>query len=129
MDDMEKRKIDPLKELVNAIQELDELKQINMGAYKTMRGYSDKGDAGTAYLANAVKCVTEKSTIYLALAKFKYPTLSAVAMKDVSVVQEKSEPIDTAAAIKIIKSDIFAPIENTVGQEIDAMPIEKENKD
>lgn len=85
----------------NPIEMLIEVYQEAMNAYKTARGYSEKGDAGAAYLGVAGKAAVD-------LAKFKHPTLSAVALKDMTDQTDK-KPLSTAQAIDIIKSDPFAP--------------------
>lgn len=87
----------------NPIEMLVEVYRESMSAYKSMRGYSEKSDAGAAYLSVAGKAAVD-------LAKFKHPTLSAVALKDVSQDSDKT-PLTTSQAIDIIKNDPFAPPE------------------
>lgn len=87
----------------NPIEMLVEVYKESMAAYKSMRGYSEKSDAGAAYLSVAGKAAVD-------LAKFKHPTLSAVALKDVSQDSDKT-PLTTSQAIDIIKNDPFAPPE------------------
>jgi hypothetical protein len=85
----------------NPIEMLVEVYKEAMNAYKTARGYSEKGDAGAAYLGVAGKAAVD-------LAKFKHPTLSAVALKDMTDQTDK-KPLSTSQAIDIIKADPFAP--------------------
>ena len=110
-DEMDRLKINPIEGAMKAIEELDELISLNIQAYKSMRGSSEKSDEGSAYLANAIRGVTAKKDTYLALAKFRYPTLTAVGIKDLSEGNTDKAPISTHQAIDIIKSDFFAPEE------------------
>ena len=89
---------------INPIEMLKEVYDLSIAAYKTGRGYSDKYDAGTAYLSNAVNAAAQ-------LAKYKHPTMSAIAIKDVSEGPGGKTPMTTAEAVKILKSDPFAPAE------------------
>lgn len=102
--DMERLGVNPIEMLVEVYREA-------MNAYKTGRGYGEKSDAGSQYLAVAGKAAID-------LAKFKHPTLSAIAVKDMSQESEKN-PMTTAEAIEVIKSDPFAP------KEIKEIPSEK----
>lgn len=86
----------------NPIEKLLEIAQMNIDAYKCGRGLSDRGDAGPQYLANATRA-------YIELAKFKHPTLSAVAIKDLSDDSNTKKPLSTAEAIEVLKKDPFAP--------------------
>jgi hypothetical protein len=86
----------------NPIEKLLEIAQMNIDAYKSGRGLSEKGDSGPSYLANATR-------VYIELAKFKHPTLSAVAIKDMADHNEGKAPLSTAAAIEVLKADAFAP--------------------
>lgn len=88
---------------VNPIEMLVEVYREAMNAYKTGRGYGEKSDAGSQYLAVAGKAAID-------LAKFKHPTLSAIAVKDMTQESERA-PMTTAEAIDVIKSDPFAPKE------------------
>lgn len=99
----------PLEEVIKAIKELDELKSESLRAFKELRGYSSSADAGTQYLATAVKCVTDKAAINLKLARFKHPELSAIAIQDVSDRGDDKAPMTTADAIRVIAADPFAP--------------------
>jgi hypothetical protein len=107
--DLNRLGVNPIEEAVKAVRELDELKKTALEAFKQMRGYGESGDAGTQYLATAVKCVAEKASINLKLARFKHPELSAVAFKDVSGDHEETKPMTTLDAVNIIKNDPFAP--------------------
>lgn len=102
---------------VNPIEKLVELAEMNVKAFKEFRGYGDKGDAGVGYLSNATR-------IYIELAKFKHPTLSAVAIKDIRDDDEKAQSLTTLDAVKIVQNDVLAPnnIKTvTADQVIDAM--------
>jgi len=85
---------------INPIEALWECYQEAMKSYKSGRGMSEKGDAGSAYLAVATKAATE-------LANYKHPKLSAIAVKDMSESDQK-KALTTEQAIAIIKSDPFA---------------------
>lgn len=107
--DLDRLGLNPIEELHRCIQELKELKEEALKAYKEMRGYGEKSDAGTQYLANAIKAVSDQAVIANNLAKFKHPTLSAIAMKDVSDTSGAKDPMTTAQAIETLKADPFSP--------------------
>lgn len=87
---------------INPIEYLHEVFQESLKAFKDGRGYSDKGDAGAAYLGVAAKCASD-------LAKFKHPTLSAIALKDMSQSEEGDDKaITTIEAVRILQADPFA---------------------
>lgn len=109
--DMERLGINPIEELNRCMQELKELKEEALKAYKSMRGYGEKNDAGTQYLASAIKAVSDQASIAHNLAKFKHPTLSAIAVKEISDGTSERQPLNTAQAIDILKADYFAPKE------------------
>lgn len=88
---------------LNPIEMLAETYKLALEAYKSGRGWNDRGDAGAAYLGVAVKAASD-------LAKFKHPTLSAVGIKDLDSAEPK-ETINTAKAVEVLKSDPFAPKE------------------
>lgn len=88
---------------INPIEALWECYQEAMKSYKSGRGMSEKGDAGSAYLAVATKAATE-------LANYKHPKLSAIAVKDMSENTGKS-PITPEQAIRALQNDPFAPKE------------------
>jgi hypothetical protein len=93
-----------------------------MAAFEQERGHSEKGDAGAAYLAVCGQMAK-------ALAGFKYPTLSAIAVKDASEASKDSKPLTTAEAVKIIQSDPFlAKQMNNEPKEISVLPIGEGNK-
>lgn len=94
--DMERLGANPIEMLVEVYKEA-------MAAYKSGRGYGEKSDAGSQYLAVAGKAAID-------LAKFKHPTLSAIAVKDLTESTGK-EPLTTREAIDVIKADPFAPKE------------------
>ena len=87
---------------LNPIEMMKQVFDEAMTAYKSGRGYSDKNDAGTGYLAVAAKMATD-------LAKFKHPTISGIAIADLRGQDEAKEPMTTEQALKIIQSDPFAP--------------------
>jgi hypothetical protein len=95
--ELDKRGIEPIDYLLEVYREA-------MQAYQSGRGYTDKGDAGPAYLANALNAAKT-------LASYKYPTLSAMAIKDITELDkaEASKPMTTKEAIKIMQADPFAP--------------------
>lgn len=88
----------------NPIEMLVEVYREAMTAYRAGRGITEKGDNGAQFLAVAGKAAVD-------LAKFKHPTLSAIAVKDVSENNSDKEPLTTREAIDVIKSDPFAPKE------------------
>lgn len=94
--DLERLGANPIEMLVDVYRE-------SMAAYKAMRGYSEKSDSGAAYLSVAGKAAVD-------LARFKHPTLSAIALKDMSEGSSRA-PLTTSQAIDIIKQDPFAPPE------------------
>lgn len=89
---------------INPIEMLAEVYRESMGAYRSLRGYGERGDAGPHYLAVAGKAAVD-------LAKFKHPTLSAMALKDLDSSDAQKDPLSTQQAIDIIKADPFAPKE------------------
>lgn len=107
--EMERLGCNPIEKMLDGVRELDDLIKLNVDAFKQMRGYSDRQDQGSAYLANAIRATQEKISVYSTLAKFKHPTLSAVAVKDVTDNQANKAPMTTAEAINTLKSDPFAP--------------------
>lgn len=109
--DLDRLGINPIEELHRCMQELKELKEEALNAYKSMRGYSSEKDVGPQYLANAIKAVSDQASIAHNLAKFKHPTLSAIAVKDLSDGASERQPLNTAQAIDILKNDFFAPKE------------------
>lgn len=111
--------VNPIEKLTQCVAEIDELIKMNVDSFKAMRGYGEKNDAGTQYLSNAIRGVQEKASIYTTLAKFKHPTLSAVAMKDYTDPGKSSEPMSTAQAISVLKNDPFSP------PELKAIPTER----
>ena len=109
--DLDRLGINPIEELHRCMQELKELKEEALLAYKSMRGYSSEKDVGPQYLANAIKAVSDQASIAHNLAKFKHPTLSAIAVKELSDGHNERQPLNTAQAIDILKADYFAPKE------------------
>lgn len=117
--DLDRLGLNPIEELHRCIQELKELKEEALKAYKEMRGYGEKADAGTQYLANAIKAVSDQAVIANNLAKFKHPTLSAIALKDLNEDASHKAPLNTAQAIEVLKLDPFAT------KELKEMPTER----
>lgn len=104
--EMKRLGLNPLEEALKCINELDDIKKKSLESYDKMRGYNDKGDAGTSYLSTARSAVRDKADIYMNLCKFAFPTLTAVAIQDFA--EESSEKtINTKEAIDIIRSDPF----------------------
>jgi hypothetical protein len=103
--------INPIEEAIKCLAELDDVKEMNLKAFRELRGYgSDGKDAGTQYLANAIKCISEKTATYMQLARFRYPMLSAVAIKDMSDDSSSTKTLTTQEAIRIISQDPFSPV-------------------
>jgi hypothetical protein len=102
--------INLIEEAHKCIKELDELKQMNMEAYARMRGYGEKHDAGTSYLANAGRDIADKAVIIQNLSRFVYPTLTAIGVKDLDKGAGK-KPMTTIDAVNTLKADPFAPPE------------------
>jgi hypothetical protein len=109
--DLNRLGVNPIEEVVKAAKELDEIKALALKAYAEFRGVTENSDGGTQYMANALRCVSEKAQIYLKLARFKHPELSAVAIKDMSDVNEAKEPMTTRQALTILTQDPFSPKE------------------
>jgi hypothetical protein len=87
---------------INPIEALWEVFQASMGAYKSGRGYGENSDAGPYYLSVAEKAAT-------ALAKFKHPTMAAIAIQDLNKADAPKGITTTQGAIEAIKQDPFAP--------------------
>lgn len=117
--DMERLGLNPIEELKRCMDELKDLKEEALRAYKSMRGYGEKMDSGTQYLASAIKAVADQAAIANHLAKYKHPTLSAIAVKDLSETNADRQPFNTAQAIEVLKGDPFAP------QALKEMPTER----
>ncbi len=99
--------VNPIEEALKCVAELDVVLKKSLDAYDSMRGYGDRNDSGTAYLANARGAIKDKAEIYMGLSKFIYPTLSAVAIQEITEDEKDVEPLSTSEAIKIINSDPF----------------------
>lgn len=96
----------------NPIEELISLQRMAVEAFKTGRGYGETGDAGTAYLAVAVRA-TET------LARFKHPTLQAIAIKDMTEGAEGRVAMNTAEALKVMAMDPFAkPVREVTTEQV-----------
>lgn len=94
--DLERLGIEPLENLL-------ETRRIALEAFKSMRGFSEKSDAGVGYLGIVLRADIE-------LLALKYAKMSAIAIKDMSDNSEK-KVISTSEAVDIIKADPFAPKE------------------
>lgn len=79
---------------------LVEVYKQSMEAYEADK--TNGGGKGAAYLATACAAASK-------LASFRYPTLSAISIKDLDLDQAESRPMTTREAIEIIKSDPFFP--------------------
>lgn len=91
IDELDRLGVNPIERLMKIVEELDQIKRTALEAYQTGRGMTEKGDAGPAYLGQAMAATSKKSDIYTTLAKFKHPTLSAIALKEVQ--QSESEKL------------------------------------
>ena len=107
--DLNRLGVNPIEEVIKAARELDEIKALALKAYAEFRGVTENSDGGTQYMANAVRCVSEKAQIYLRLARFKHPELSAIAIKDMTEGNESREPMTTRQALSILTQDPFSP--------------------
>lgn len=85
----------------NPIEMLNEVYRLSIEAYKSGRGLTDKGDSGASYLAVAGKAAVD-------MARFKHPTLQAVAIQDITDKQS-GKVMTTTDAVNIMKADPFAP--------------------
>jgi len=73
--------------------------------HKAMDAFDDpSNNKNPAYLATALQAASK-------LASFRYPTLSAVAVKDLDIDDKPNRPLNTRQALEIIKADPFAPKE------------------
>lgn len=85
----------------NVVEKAVELYQMNIDAYKSGRGWTDKGDSGAAYLSNA-------GSLLMKIMDKTRPTLQAMAIKDMTEKNE-TKVMSTEQAVKIIQSDPMAP--------------------
>lgn len=87
---------------IEPIEMLMEVYRESMESYRKQRGYGEKSDAGVGYLGNALGAASK-------LASFRYPTLTAMAIKDMRELEDaaKATPMTTKEAIEIIKADPF----------------------
>lgn len=99
---------------ISPIQMLKDVYDRSIKAFDDARGYSDKSDAGAGYLSVAGRAAAD-------LAKFKHPTLSAIALKDLTDHNEDKKPMTTQEAIEVIKNDPFSPKSIQASDVIDAM--------
>lgn len=99
---------------IEPIDYLNEVYIESMAAYRAARGLSEKGDSGPGYLQAAFNAAK-------ALASFKYPTLTAMAIKDMTDDDKKTKPMSMAEAVEIIKNDPFCPPE--IKKELDTVEI------
>lgn len=90
---------------IEPIEYLNEVYKESLHSYRSLRGLTDKSDSGPYYLAQALGAAK-------ALASYKYPTLSAIGIKDMSELDPaKNKPMNSKEAIELIKKDPFAPPE------------------
>jgi len=99
---------------INPVEMLKEVYTLAIQAYTSGRGYGEKSDSGPAYLSVAGKAAAD-------LSKLKHPTLSAVAIKDLTDANEDKKPMTTQEAIEVIKNDPFSPKSIQASDVIDAM--------
>lgn len=104
--ELKRLNINAFEEVIKCIHELDQVYKRNLDAFDNMRGYGES-DSGTAYLSNAGKAIRDKASIYLALSRFVYPTLSAIAVQELEDDSIENSSISTKEAIEIINSDPF----------------------
>lgn len=116
-DEIRRLQLNPIEQALNAIQQLDELIEMNITAYKSGRGLSDRGDSGPQYLSNAIRATSDKKDTYMVLAKFIYPTLSAIAIQDIDQGDNLKKPMTTAEAVNILKNDAFLS-QNITSEEV-----------
>ena len=95
--DMDRLGINPIEMLLEVFKE-------SMNAYRSGRGYGDKSDAGPYYLSCAGKAASD-------LARFKHPTMSAIAVADLSKGEGSGKIATAAEAMQAIINDPFAPKE------------------
>lgn len=102
--------LDPIDEMLKTINELDELAKVSLQAYESKRGWSEKGDAGPAYLGNAIRAKAEKMAVYTKLSGYIYPTLSAVGIKDIRKEEDQitSRVVSAIEVRQTILNDPFA---------------------
>ena len=107
LNDLDRLGINPIEELHNLFKEA-------LKAYHSGRGVTETGDAGTQYLSIAVR-------IMETMAKFKHPTLAALALKDMTEDNNGvRKAITTEEALQIINSDPFAQRQITAESIIEA---------
>lgn len=119
IDKLRQLNFDPIVEATRRISELDKMSDEALKAYEKMRGYGDKMDAGTSYLATALKAKVDAITASLKLAQFVHPTLAAVAHKDAAKDSEQGSTERVVSALEVRKqilSDPFAPKIDNVPQ-------------
>lgn len=93
--ELEKRGVEPI----------DMILDVYKAAMKSyLERHGSQFDPGSPYLSIALKAAER-------LASYKYPTLTAMAIKDISEADKSAKPLTTAEAIKIIQADPFAPPE------------------
>ena len=93
MDMLAKNDLDRLG--INPIEYLNEVYKLSVQAFKDEGGHS-----GAAYLAVAGKAASD-------LASYKHPKLTAVAITEMQLVEDRMQ-LTTEQAIEIIKKDPFA---------------------
>lgn len=91
---------------LNPIEMLAEVYKLAIEGYKSGRGISDKVDNGSSWLAVARQAADN-------LASYKYPKLSAMAVKDMTDPKDEAKPVTTADAIRILNEDPFKAISDS----------------
>jgi hypothetical protein len=107
--DMDRLEIHPIEMLLKVYNHA-------IKAFENERGNTDKGDAGAGYLSVAGRAAGD-------LMAYKYPKLSAIAIKDLNSTQEAQKILSTQDAIEILKADPFAPSNADIVAQIEK-PIE-----
>ena len=105
--DLERLGANPIEEIWEALQYAKKM---------TIKGgnWTDKGTDHAVWGGIWLRAATD-------LAKFKHPTLSAIAMKDMTEDSSKRETLTAEQAMKIIQSDPSYPKELKTEDVIDAM--------
>lgn len=99
---------------ISPIELLLEVYTLAIEGYKQGRGISEKVDSGSAWLAVAQSAANN-------IASYKYPKLSAVAVKDIKDESDSAKPVTTADAIRIMSEDPFRTIsDSAVVEQIDS---------
>lgn len=113
-EELDRLDVNLIQAALDTVKEFDKIADMNIQAFEGNKANNAKYDTGAAYLANALRAVSEKAAIYMKLASFKYPTLSRVSIKEIRKEEEQiTARIISAAEIRqAILDDPFASEEN-----------------